>query len=261
MSAPLLFTVAGSVATLTLNRPDVGNVIDMALADSILQAAIRCDLDPTIRCVVLTGSGKLFCGGGDLGAFAASGDDIPAFLSELAGTLHMAVSRLMRMKKPLLVLVNGAAAGAGFSLAIAGDLVLAARSAHFTAAYGNVGLSPDGGLSWHLPRLVGLRRAQEIILTNNRVSAADAESIGLVTRMVEDADLPAEGAELARKLAGAATGAVGAMRALLLETYGATLETQLERETRSIAGMAAGADCREGVAAFRERRKPEFKGV
>ena len=258
MSEPLLFSVEGAVATLTLNRPEAGNTIDLPLAQALLHAAIRCDQDRAIRCVVLTGQGKLFCGGGDLSGFAAAGEDISGYLSLLAGTLHMAITRLMRMPKPLLVLVNGPAAGAGLSLAIGGDVVICARSAHFSAAYGSVGLTPDGGMSWLLPRLVGLRKAQEIILTGRRIAAEEAERIGLVTRAVDVADLAAEGRAQAERLAAAATGAVGAARALLADSYGAALEQQLEREARSIAAAARSPDCREGVAAFLERRAPQF---
>ena len=139
-------TMEGSIATITLNRPQAGNSLDLALAHALLQAAIRCDTDDAVRCVVLTGAGKLFCAGGDVGAFESARDTMPTMLSELAGTVHMAVSRFMRMRKPLLVLVNGPAAGAGLSLAIGGDIVIAARNAHFTAAYGAIGLSPDGGM-------------------------------------------------------------------------------------------------------------------
>src|SRR3546814_554431 len=233
----------------------------LPLARALLQAAIRCDTDPAIRCVVLTGAGKLFCGGGDVQAFSAAGDQVSSYLSELAGTLHMAVTRLMRMAKPLLVLVNGPAAGAGLSLAICGDMVLAARSAHFTAAYGMVGLSPDGGMSWLLPRLIGMRRAQAMIIGNQRVSANEAEAIGLVTRTVDDAALLSEGANLAEKLTSSATEAIGAARALLLESYDGALEAQLERETRSITARGASPECREGVAAFLGRRKPDFRRV
>lgn len=260
MTPPLLVTIAGPVATLTLNRPAAGNTIDLPLARALLDAAIHCDQDASIRCVVLTGTGKLFCGGGDLGGFSAAGDGISGYLSLLAGTLHMAISRLMRMEKPLLVKVNGPAAGAGLSLAIGGDVVLAARSAHFSAAYGAVGLTPDGGMSWLLPRLVGLRRAQEIILTGRRIGAEEAERIGLVTRLVEDAELDAVVQAQAEALAAAATGAVGAARALLADSYGAGLEAQLEREARAIAAAGGSADCKEGVAAFLERRKPHFSG-
>lgn len=260
MTPPLLVTIEGPVATLTLNRPAAGNTIDLPLAQALLEAAIRCDQDPSIRCVVLTGAGKLFCGGGDLGGFAAAGEGISGYLSLLAGTLHMAISRLMRMPKPLLVRLNGPAAGAGLSLAIGGDVVLAARSAHFSAAYGAVGLTPDGGMSWLLPRLVGLRTAQEIILTGRRIGAEEAERIGLVTRAVDDAELDAAVRAQAEALARAATGAVGAARALLAESYGTGLEAQLEREARAIAAAGGSADCKEGVAAFLERRKPEFTG-
>lgn len=254
----LRFTVEGPIATLTLNRPAAGNTIDLPLAGALLQAAIRCDQDEAIRCVVLTGEGRLFCGGGDVSGFAAAGEGISSFLSELAGILHMAVSRLMRMPKPLLVLVNGPAAGAGLSLAISGDVVLTARTAHFSASYGGVGLTPDGGMSWLLPRLVGLRRAQEIILANRRVGAEEAERIGLVTRVVDDPDLADEGRAQAERLAETATAAVGAARALLAESFGAALEQQLEREARSISAASRSSDCREGVAAFLERRKPKF---
>ncbi|MFH6787022.1 MULTISPECIES: enoyl-CoA hydratase/isomerase family protein [Methylobacterium] len=260
MSDPVHLAIEGAVATLTLDRPGAGNTIDLPLARGLLAAAISCDQDPAIRCVVLTGAGRLFCGGGDLGALTEAGEALPGFLSELAGTLHMAVSRLMRMEKPLLVLVNGPAAGAGMSLALAGDVVLAARSAHFTAAYGGVGLSPDGGMSWLLPRLVGLRRAQEIILTNRRVGAEEAERIGLVTRTVDDAALAGEGAELAARLAASATRALGLARGLLADSLGAGLETQLEREARSIAEAGRSPDGREGIQAFLARRKPDFTG-
>lgn len=260
MTPPLLVTLEGAVATLTLNRPAAGNTIDLPLARALLDAAIRCDQDASIRCVVLTGTGKLFCGGGDLGGFAAAGEGISGYLSLLAGTLHMAISRLLRMRKPLLVKVNGPAAGAGLSLAIGGDVVIAARCAHFSAAYGAVGLTPDGGMSWLLPRLVGLRKAQEIILTGRRVGAEEAERIGLVTRVVEDAELDEAVEAQAQALAAAATGAIGAARGLLSESYGAGLEAQLEREARSIAAAGGSADCKEGVAAFLERRKPIFQG-
>ena len=258
--APILFVVDGPIARLTLNRPNAGNAIDQAMANALLDAAIRCDADGTIRCVVLTGSGKLFCSGGDIRAIASADTDAVGFLSKLAGTLHMAQTRFLRMAKPLLVLINGPAAGAGMSLAISGDVAIAAQSAHFTAAYGGVGLTPDGGMSWFLPRHVGLRRAQEIILTNRRVPASEAAELGMVTRTVPDEDLVAEGEAAALALANAATGAIAGARALLLESASSQLEAQLERETRTIAAAGGTADFREGAAAFLARRKPAFKG-
>ncbi|MCP3379931.1 enoyl-CoA hydratase/isomerase family protein [Bradyrhizobium sp. CCGUVB4N] len=254
MSPPIEFSCAEKIATVTLSRPDHGNTIDPALARALLEAAKRCDEDDDIRCVVLTGRGKLFCGGGDVSAFAAAGADVSAFLEDLAETLHAAIMRLMRMRKPLITLVNGPAAGAGMSLAMIGDFALAARSAHFSPAYTALGLSPDGGMSWLLPRVVGLRRAQEIILSNRRVPSDEAERIGIVTRIVDGEQLLASGAELAAKLVAEPVAAFGAVRRLLLESYDSTLEAQLEREMRSIAALGNSEESRRRVAAFVARR-------
>jgi 2-(1,2-epoxy-1,2-dihydrophenyl)acetyl-CoA isomerase len=166
----------------------------------------------------------------------------------------MAFSRFLRMRKPLVTLVNGPAAGAGMSLAIAGDVAIAARSAHFTAAYGALGLSPDGGMSWRLPRLVGLRLAQDIILTNRRVTSEEAATIGLVSRVVEDDALAETGVKVAAELAAAPTAALGAARNLLLDSFETSLEAQLEREARSIAALGRSAETRARVAAFLTRR-------
>ncbi len=258
---PVLFDVADGIATITLNRPEAGNAINLPLAQGLFQAALRCAADASIRCVVLTGRGRLFCGGGDLGEFATAGENISSYLAELAGTLHLAVARLMRMEKPLLVLVNGPAAGAGLSLAIMGDVVFAGRGASFAAAYGGVGLSPDGGMSWMLPRLVGLRVAQDMIISNRRLNAEEAEARGLVTRVIDDADLAAEGEKRAAALCAGATGAMGAARALLLESSGGGFEAHLDLELRTIAARGASAESREGVAAFLAKRKPDFKGT
>jgi len=256
---PLLITIDRGIAWLILNRPEAGNSIDLPMAQALLKASILCQTDAEIRCVVLTGAGRLFCAGGDVGLMEAAGDQVSSLLSELAGTLHMALARFARMPKPLLVLVNGPAAGAGLSLAISGDIVLAARSAHFTAAYGAIGLTPDGGMSWMLPRLVGLRKAQEIILTNPRVRAQEAEAIGLVSRLVDDEQLLDEGRAIAEKLCGSAVAAIGAARALLQDSYSSGYETQLEREARAISVAGASTECREGLAAFLDKRTPKFK--
>lgn len=257
---PLRFEMEGPVAKLTLNRPGHGNSINLEMARALVNAAIRCDSDPSIRCVVLTGEGRMFCAGGDVGMFAEAADQVPALLSELASTLHMAVAKLAHMAKPLLVLVNGPAAGAGLSLALLGDIVLAARSAHFTTAYSAIGLTPDGGLTWLLPRLVGLRRAQEMILTNKRVAATEAEAFGLVTRAVDDSALENEGQATAALLSRSAVSAIGAARALLLESFTSDLVSQMEKEARSIATAGRGPESREGIAAFLAKRPPDFQG-
>jgi 2-(1,2-epoxy-1,2-dihydrophenyl)acetyl-CoA isomerase len=257
---PVLLEREGAIARIVLNRPESGNAIDLQMAQGLVRAALQCDADLSIRCVVLTGAGRLFCVGGDIAAFGSTPDKASARLSELAGTLHMAIARLARMRKPLLVLVNGPAAGAGLSLAILGDIVLTVRAAHFTAAYTAIGLSPDGSLTWQLPRLVGLRRAQEMILTNRRVSAEEAERIGLVTRAVDDAALAKEGAAITAVWLQSATTALGAARALLAQSFETGLETQMEQEARAIAAAGRGHDGQEGVAAFLGKRKPNFRG-
>lgn len=257
--SPLLIVRENGIARLTLNRPKAGNAIDVPLARALMYAAIECDEDESIRVVTLTGAGKLFCGGGDVGAFAGAGDQFSALLKELTAYVHSAVSRFSRMGKPMVTIINGPAAGAGFNLSLLGDIAIAAQSAHFTTAYTGIGLTPDGGATWLLPRLVGLRRAQEIILTNKRVSATEAAEIGMITKAVPDEELAVEAEGIVGKLAGGATRALGRTRNLLLEGMENSLETQLELEARSIAASGRDGEGKEGVAAFLAKRKPDFR--
>lgn len=254
----LLLERAGPIATLKLNRPDVGNALDVPMARAFMEAAIACDEDDAVRCVVLTGTGRMFCVGGDVGGFAAAGESIPLLLKEITAYVHAGVTRLARMNKPLLTAINGPAAGVGLSLALLGDIALATRSAHFTAAYTALGLSPDGGTTWLLPRLVGLRKAQELTFLNTRVTADDAVQMGLITRAVEDAAFESEVQTTAARLAAAATPALGSVRNLLLDSFGASLESQMDAEARSIAALSRTPHGREGVAAFAAKRKPQF---
>lgn len=258
-TSSLLFERTGPIATLTLNRPEVGNALDLTLARALLEAAIACDEDDTIRCVVLTGAGRMFCAGGDVGAIGAAGDRIPSFLKEITSYVHAAVTRFAHMNKPLLTAVNGPAAGAGLSLALLGDIAIATRSAHFTVAYTALGLSPDGGATWLLPRLVGLRKAQELTLLNTRVPADEAVSLGLITRVVEEAAFKDEVQNMADRLAAAATPALGRVRNLLIESLGASLEAQMEAEARAISDLSRTAYGLEGISAFIAKRKPQFK--
>jgi 2-(1,2-epoxy-1,2-dihydrophenyl)acetyl-CoA isomerase len=241
-----------------LNRPDIGNAIHLAMAQALLAAAIEIEENDAIRCVLLTGSGRFFCVGGDVRGFADAGDALPASLSESTKYFHDAMSRLARMSKPLVTAINGPTAGAGVGLAILGDLALAARSAHFTLGYTAIGLTPDGGSSWLLPRLIGLRRSQELLLTNRRVIADEALEMGLVTRVIDDDALSGEAMLLAKSLAASATGALGKTRKLLLSSFEATFETQLGSEARTIAEAGATSEGREGIQAFIDKRKPNF---
>ncbi|HUD91625.1 enoyl-CoA hydratase/isomerase family protein [Sphingobium sp.] len=246
------------IAWLTLARPEKRNAVDPQFAFRLHELAEQCATDPDIRCVVLTGGGKFFCVGGDIKAFSAAGKDAQAAVGALAQSFHAGIYRLAMMEKPLVTAINGPAAGAGLSLAILGDIALAAASAHFTSAYSAVGLTPDGGASWWLPRLIGMRRAQEMILTNRRIGSEEAAAIGLVTRVVADDALRTEAANVASALAKGPIRALARCRALLVESATADFLTQLNREAASIAESAGAAEGREGVAAFLEKRLPQF---
>lgn len=259
MTDPVLLELSDGVARIVLNRPDRGNAINQPMADALLDMALRCANDPDVRCVVLTGAGKMFCVGGDIADFAGNSAGIAAFLSRLAGTLHQAMTILAAMNKPMICLVNGPAAGAGLSMAISGDMVLADPAAHFTAGYLGIGLTPDGGMTWLLPRLVGMRQAQDIILTNRRVDATEAAAIGLISRVVADTELEREGAELAARLASGAVASMGAARRLLHESFASGFASQMDRELSSIARAGESAEGREGVRAFLERRPADFR--
>lgn len=252
------FEVEGSVARITLDRPKVGNAIDLAMSRELMALAIRCEGDADIRCVVLSGEGRLFCAGGDVASFEGAGERLPEFLRDITLNLHAAVSVLARMPKPLVVAVNGPAAGAGVALAALGDIVLADPSAAFTLAYTGIGLTPDGGATWLLPRLIGLRRTQELCLTNRKVGAEEAASLGLVTRVVASGELAAEAAAVARQLASSATTALGATRRLLAESHSNTLDEHLSLESQTISAQSRNPEAREGIAAFLEKRAPRF---
>ncbi|TFV60543.1 enoyl-CoA hydratase [Mycobacterium sp. PS03-16] len=252
----IAFDQSGPVARITLDRPDAANGMNDAMTAELADVAARCDT-PATKVVVLTGSGRFFCAGGDLKAFAAA-PSRGRFIKGVADDLHRAISTFARMDAVLITAVNGAAAGAGFSLAITGDLVLAAESASFTMAYTRVGLSPDGSSSYHLPRLVGMRRAQELMLTNRTLTAAEAVQWGLITEVVPDADLADRAGALAERLAGGSATSHGAVKALLLESLRNGLEDQMELEGRTIARRADSPDGREGVDAFLAKRRPDF---
>ena len=256
----LQFQVDESLARVTLNRPKAMNSMNIQMAQELMQAMLRCDRDPQIRAVLITGSGSVFSAGGDVRSFSDAGDRLSSALREMSTYLHVSVSRMAGMDPPVVAAVNGVAAGAGMSLAVAADLVLAAESARFLVAYTQIGLAPDGSSSYFLPRLIGLRRTQELMFTNRMLSAAEAHAMGLVTRVVPDADLAAESEKLARSLAAGPTQAFGTVKRLLLASYSEGLESQMERESRAISDMARTEDAREGIQAFLEKRKAKFAG-
>lgn len=257
----LQFRVDDGVAFVTLSRPSAANALDLTMAEELLDATILCHTRRDVRAVLLTGEGSAFCAGGDVKTFAESGTALPELLAQLTTYLHAAVTRLARMDVPVIAAVNGVAAGAGMSLACACDVMLVAASARFTMAYTRLGFAPDGGSTFALARLVGLRRAQELMLTNRVLAAAEALEWGLATRVVPDAELAAEAEKTARQLAAGPTRAFGAVKRLLLASATTTLETQMEHETREIVLTGRSADGQEGVAAFAAKRPPRFTGA
>lgn len=258
IQAPVALVRDGNVARIILNRPEAANAIDIATANALLDTVLRVEEDDTVRCVVLTGAGRLFCGGGDVAAFRSAGDALPTLLKQLTGPLHAAISRMLRMPKPLVVAVNGTAAGAGLGLSLIGDIVIAVQSAKFVPAYGAIGLTADGGLTWLLPRLIGMRRAQEMMMTNRSVSAEEAVRWGLITRAVEAEVFEQDIQETAERLATSPVRAIGRLRSLLLSSHTNAVETQMELEAATMAQCGRDVEAQEGIAAMFEKRKADF---
>ncbi|MCP3976103.1 MAG: enoyl-CoA hydratase [bacterium] len=256
----VLFDVVDGVGAVTFNRPDQANAMDLEVMQHLMHISIECDEDPAIRSVIITGNGSFFSAGGDLASFQSAGDHAGSLIKEMTTYYHAAISRFSRMNAPVIAAVNGMAAGAGFSLVAACDLAIAAESSRYTSAYTAASLSPDGSSTYFVPRLVGMRRAMELMVTNRRLSAQEALEWGLVNRVVPDEELMGTAMDLARELAHGATLAFGKVKELLHNSFTGTLETQMEFEARGIAGLTHTHDGREGVAAFSEKRAPNFEG-
>ena len=256
----LIFEVKDRVATITINRPDRYNALTLRMVEELQELVQACDEDRGIRAVVLTGAGQAFCAGGDVREFVERAETLSLHLKRLLTFFHGAVSGMSRMAKPVIAGVNGVAAGAGMSLAMACDLAVAAESARFTMAYSKIGATPDGSSTYFLPRLVGLRRALELTYTNRVLTAREAEAWGLVNRVVPDAEFPAALTALAVEVAAGPTLALGRAKRLFLMSAHESLETQMENETQLIALSSKTADFREGIKAFAEKRKPIFSG-
>ena len=256
----LLLDINGATATITLNRPEVLNALNLEMTRDLMNSAMECEGNPEVRAVVLTGAGSTFCAGGDLKSFAAQGEHLPAHLKEVTTYLHTAVSYLTRMNAPVIAAVQGSAAGAGMSLACVCDLVIAAESARFTSAYTRIGLTPDGSLTYFLSRSIGMRRALELTLTNRTLSAEEAYQWGIVTSIAPDANVQEQAKALARLLAEGPTMAFGATKRLLHQGWNESLETQMMYESHAISTMAGSADGHEGINAFLAKRSPRFNG-
>lgn len=245
----MLYNVQNGVAGIELNRPEVSNALDLSMSTELLAALEAASLDDSVKVVLLLGRGRLFCGGGDVALMAAA-DDRREILFQLASEAHRVIRTLDRLEKPVVAGVQGAAAGAGLALTLLADLVIAGESAKFLTAYTAIGLTPDCGTSWLLPRVVGLKRALELTLTNRRLTATEAVEWGIVTSTCPDEDVATTAQALARQLATGPAGAYGLSRALLRSADLRPLDEHLELEARTISSAGTTPEATALIDAF-----------
>ncbi|UIF86070.1 enoyl-CoA hydratase-related protein [Cupriavidus sp. UYPR2.512] len=258
MTASVLYQASEGVATLTLNRPDVLNAMNGDLMRELREGVELAAGDAAVRAVLITGAGRGFCAGADLAARGKDGiTDSGTLLRE---RYHPIIMTLRQMPKPVVTAVNGVAAGAGMSLALAGDVVLAARSASFLQAFSKIGLVPDAGSTYFVPRYAGEMRARALAILAEKIDAEEAQRIGLVWKVHADDALQDEAGKLARHLATMPTMAYGMIKEALNQSFDNDLAAQLEVEATLQSRASRSDDCKEGVAAFMEKRKPQFKG-
>ena len=250
------------LVTVTLARPEAGNALDRAMAEDLVTVTTMLATSSTARAVLLRGAGRNFCVGGDIKGFSAAQDEgtLDAYILELVGLFHMAVAGLVHLDMPVVAAVQGSVAGGGLSLACSCDLVVAGEGTRFVVAYAGIGLTPDGSASSVLPRLIGLRRALELTLTNRPLSAREAVDWGLISHVVPDGELDKRARALAEELARGPTRALGASKRLLRAGWTEGIDGQLRDEGATITAMAGTADAKEGIAAFIEKRPPTFTG-
>lgn len=255
------YAVEAGVATIRLNRPDAGNAIDPTMVEDLYEAAFRAGEDPAVRAVLLCGAGPHLSVGGDLPFFAHTDDDTRGSrLRQMTDLYHLALDRLAALDAPVVCAARGAAAGGGMGLVHVADLVVAAQDARFALGYAAIGLASDGANSWYLPRVVGMRRAQEMFLLNRRLDGREALEWGLVTEVLPDDEVEARARALAERLAAGPTKALGSMKRLLRESWTNGLTQQVTTETDEMSAAGATADAGEGIRAFVGKRTPEFRG-
>jgi len=257
----IIFEEKDGVATITLNRPTSFNAFNSEMIKEVVDAIEKCAKNVRIKVLIITGAGKAFCSGGDLKAAKEwSGDNRGDFFRQLTKFFHRVILDIRMMPKPVIASINGSAAGGGFSLALACDLRIASDKATFRQAYTSVALVPDGGWTFHLPKLVGLGKASELIFLDKVLNAEEAEKLGLVNQVVSEAKLKEATLEVAKRLARGPSLAFARAKALLNRALTSSLESQLENERQGIALSGETEDFREALSAFFEKRKPKFQG-
>lgn len=249
------YSVADGLAVIRLNRPDARNAIDQALVDDLHEAVQRCAADSAVRALLIRGEGPSFTIGGDVAMFARTGPrELPAVLRRGTTTYHATLLLLDRLPVPVVTAVQGAVAGGGLGLIYVADIVLAAEGTKFVTGFGGLGLSGDGGGTWFLPRLVGMRRAAELYLTERVLTAEEAAAWGLITRVVRDKDLASEAESAARRLAAGPARAYGEIRTLLRRSHEASLADHLLAETAALSRTAGTADAARAIENFMARK-------
>lgn len=254
------FDIRDGMARITLNRPERGNPFDLDFTSELSDIATECDETPSLRAVIIDAAGPYFSVGADLKAMAADPDELPRFVKNATAGLHVALSRLARMDAPVIAAVHGLAVGGSVALSAAADFCVAAASAEFYAGYTGIGLIPDGGATYFLPRRIGTRAAAEFLMRNQRWSADEAWRRGLVTEVAGDDRLAERALELAVELASGPTRAFGEIKNLMLATWEQPLEAQLEQEARAMARAVRTDDGWQGVTSVRAKQQPQFRG-
>lgn len=258
----IIVTDNDTIRTITLNRPDVLNAFNTDMLKALIKAVRDADKDKSVRCLVITGNGRAFASGQDLSEVAGRyKSDEPIELGHhLRDYYNPLITKIRTMEKPVIASINGVAAGAGCSFALAADIRIAAESSSFIQAFINVGLVPDSGSTFMLPRLIGLSRAMEMAMTGRKIKAEEALQIGLVNRVVPDDQLAEETGKLAAKLAALPPRGIGLTKRAINAAWNNDLTTQLDYEAMLQTTAGQTHDHREGVVAFLEKRKPDFKG-
>ena len=257
----MTYEVKDNVGYIHFSRPEGANAVNPAFCRDLKNVMLEIESDDDVRSVAVTAEGKVFCAGGDLKEFNAAGPDLPEVVAAMLEDLHDAIYKMNEIPKPFVAGVQGAAGGAGMSLVSAFDLVVSGESAKFTMAYTKVGLTPDGTSSYFLARHVGLRRMLDLTLTNRVLSASEAETWGLVNRVVADEDIASATAALAQDLAAGAPNAAGDAKTVIYRGYESALEDAGDFEAQNIVRAAGTNDGQEGIAAFVERRDPKWTGT
>lgn len=257
---PVLLHIDGGIARIRFNRPHVLNAINEAAILAFKRAVETVAADASVRVVVLSGEGKGFLAGGDVGRFHSAGDQAAEVVAAIIGPFHAALTMLTRLDQPVIAALHGAVAGAGLSMALAADLAIASEDAKFTLAYTKIGTSPDGGSTWSLPRVVGLRKALELALLSDVIGAQEALRLGLVNAVVPPEALADRVDALAERLADGPTLAFGRVKALLRGAFERDLPEQLAAEQAAFLASVGTHDFKEGVAAFVEKRPARFEG-